>query len=254
MTKQKNINYLLDFSHVYDDEGKGADDVLWVDCSDITECDMYCSQAAEETIGERIDRFGIHGIHYIDSGNYHYVTKIMTDRIDRPFSLVVFDHHTDMQNAMINGMMSCGDWAGIVLERNRYLRQLVLIGPCDKDIQSIRVKNKDKLITFSEEELHNGTGREKIKQIDKDVPVYISIDKDVLGRDISITNWSQGDMSLELLEHLLKPVLLHEQVLGIDICGECSHGMALLQYMEAEEINGKLNRELYDFLRRNLTI
>ena len=37
-------------------------------------------------------------------------------------------------------------------------------------------------------------------------------------------------------------------ILGIDICGECQQGMPLPQYLEAEEINGETNKELFDFL------
>ena len=238
----------MDFSGVYDDEMKKGDDILWLDCSDITGCDMYCSDAAEKEIGNRIDRLGIHGIHYIDSGNYHYVTKIMTDRIKEPFSLLLFDHHTDMQKPMVN-MISCGDWAGVVLDNNKYLRQLVLVGPPGKDIANIVSGNKDKLITFSEEELQSKRARNKMTGIDKSVPVYISIDKDVLNKDISETNWSQGFMSIELLEYLLKPVLAAQNVIGIDICGECERGISLPEYMEAEEKNGEVNRELYEFLK-----
>ena len=62
---------------------------------------LYCSDAAAAEIHRRIDPYGTRGIHFLDSGNYHYVTKIMTDRIDEPFSLILFDHHTDMQSPMI---------------------------------------------------------------------------------------------------------------------------------------------------------
>ena len=40
---------------------------------------MYQTKLKNQ-IGERVDSVGIHGIHFLDSGNYHYVTKIMTDR------------------------------------------------------------------------------------------------------------------------------------------------------------------------------
>lgn len=39
----------------------------------------------------------------------------MTDFLKEPFVLVCFDHHTDMQKPMVEGMTSCGDWAGQVL-------------------------------------------------------------------------------------------------------------------------------------------
>lgn len=245
---QKNNNYLLDFTGVYDDEfTNNKSSLTWIDCSDITGCDMYVTYEAEKKIGERIDAAGIHGIHFLDSGNYHYVTKIMTDRVRKNFSLVVIDHHTDMQKPMIDGMMSCGDWAEKVLSDNPYLCQLILIGPDEKDIGLID-NNSEKLITVSAQEIRNNQTGCAIKRIDTSVPVYISIDKDVLDESISETNWSQGHMKLGTLESILENIIREQSVLGIDICGECDKDMPLPEYMEAEEKNEELNEKLYRFL------
>ena len=133
---------ILDFSHVYSDENIPKNTgIHWLDCSEIEECDLYCSRQAEEKIREKIKPYGIHGIHFLDSGNYHYVTEIMTSQIQKEFQLVVFDHHTDMQKPMIEHMTSCGDWAEKVLETNPWLQQLVLIGPQAKDIEQLYREN-----------------------------------------------------------------------------------------------------------------
>ena len=145
-------NLVLDFTHIYDDEHiRKSDKFRWLDLGTLTGCDMYCSHASEMQLGKMIDEYGINGIHFIDSGNYHYITKIMTDRIKEPFVLVLFDHHTDMQKPMIDNMVSCGDWAGSVLDNNRFLKQAVLIGPQNDDIEHIDVKCPENLITFSAE-------------------------------------------------------------------------------------------------------
>ncbi len=219
-------NLILDFTHVYEDETvRDREQFQWIDCSDIAESHLHCSPSAYEEIRKRIEPFGISGIHFIDSGNYHYVTKIMTDFLKEPFVLVCFDHHTDMQKPMVEGMTSCGDWAGQVLKENTYLQQLVLIGPPQRDIDGIasektqtQTGEKDKLLTFSEEELQNGTAKAKVAQIKEGLPFYISIDKDVLSRRFTETNWNQGDMTLP-------------------------------EYLEAEEINGETNVELYRYIR-----
>ena len=249
---------ILDFSHVYCDEKIPKNDkVHWLDCSDITECDLYCSKRAEEEIRARIAPYGIHGIHFLDSGNYHYVTGIMTALIKQKFSLILLDHHTDMQKPMIEQMTSCGDWAGKVLKTNPWLQQLILIGPQESDILQIyREKEglvsgaelQEKLITFSEEEIQSVDGENKISGIKRNLPVYISIDKDILDEEYSETNWSQGKMPLPVLERLLMPFLTSGNILGIDICGECQQGIPLPQYLEAEKINGETNKELFDFL------
>ena len=46
--------------------------------------------------------------------------------------------------------------------------------------------------------------------------------------------------------------LRNQKVLGIDICGECDTNMPLPEYMEDEEKNGELNKELYNFLLKRL--
>lgn len=174
----------------------------------------------------------------------------MTDKINKKFSLVLYDHHTDMQKPMVEGMTSCGDWAAQVIEQNENLEQLILVGASDADIQQINVKNQSKLITFSAEELRNNSGREKLDLIETDVPFYISIDKDILDKHYIETNWSQGHMSLGMLEHLLKFFLKDKKIIGVDICGECQIGLPFPEYIEAEEKNAETNIELYEYIGR----
>ena len=220
-------NFILDFTHIYIDENiEQTENIVRIDCSDILETDLYCTKEGEAEIQKRIENFSINGVHFIDSGNYHYITKIMTDKINKKFSLVLYDHHTDMQKPMVEGMTSCGDWAAQVIEQNENLEQLILVGASEADIQQINVKNQSKLITFSAEELRNNSGREKLDLIETDVPFYISIDKDVLCETDADTNWSQGDMRLSTMLECLGAVKEKcaeriSRILGVDICGEC---------------------------------
>lgn len=249
---------ILDFSHVYCDEKIPENEkVQWVDCSDIEECDLYCSKRAEKEILARIEPYGIHGIHFLDSGNYHYVTGIITEEIRQEFSLVVFDHHTDMQKPMIEHMTSCGDWARKVFLTNSWLQQLILIGPRESDIEQTyaelsglmkKEEIQEKLLTFSAEELRFGEDKKKISKIKKNVPFYLSVDKDILDEKYSETNWSQGEMSLSMLEQLLSHFIDKGNILGVDICGECQQGIPLPEYLQAEEINAETNQKLFEFL------
>lgn len=59
-------------------------------------------------------------------GNYHYVTKFLTDMITEPFSLVMYDHHTDMQQPLFPQLTSCENWAADVLRDNPFLEKLLL--------------------------------------------------------------------------------------------------------------------------------
>ena len=278
-SRVKNENLILDFTHVYCDEYiKDIDRFRYIDCSDIEETDMYCSKEAYKRIWEKIKPYGIQGIHYIDSGNYHYITKIITDHIDEPFGLVMYDHHTDMQIPMVPGMMSCGDWAGQALSQNKNLRQLVMVGPPEKDIdQTLESHNgsqSGRLLIFSAEDLHGGLLENKLKLIRTDLPLYISIDKDVLGTEDCETNWSQGNMSIGGLERLLGVFLggqgeernsdaccnderyagdiRHSRILGVDICGEIQTDIPVPEYLEAEEKNEKVNIELFRFISEHV--
>lgn len=244
-------NFILDFTHIYIDENiEQTENIVRIDCSDILGTDLYCTKEGEAEIQKRIENFSINGVHFIDSGNYHYITKIMTDKINKKFSLVLYDHHTDMQKPMVEGMTSCGDWAAQVIEQNENLEQLILVGASEADIQQINVKNQSKLITFSAEELRNNSGRKKLDLIETDVPFYISIDKDILDKHYIETNWSQGHMSLGMLEHLLKFFLKDKKIIGVDICGECQIGLPFHEYIEAEEKNAETNIELYEYIGR----
>lgn len=278
-SKVKNENMILDFTHVYRDEDiKDIDIFRYIDCSDIQETDMYCSKNAYEKIWGRIEPYGIQGIHYIDSGNYHYITKIITDHIAEPFGLVMYDHHTDMQIPMVPEMMSCGDWAGQALSQNKNLRQLVIVGPPESDIEqtleSYSGSQSGRLLTFSAEDLHGDLLENKLKLIRTDLPLYISIDKDVLGTEYTETNWSQGDMSIDGLERLLSVFfggqgeeknsdacrnderyagdIRHSRILGIDICGEIQTDIPVPEYLEAEEKNEKVNIELFRFISEHV--
>ncbi len=278
-SRVKNENLILDFTHVYCDEYiKDIDRFRYIDCSDIEETDMYCSKEANKRIWEKIKPYGIQGIHYIDSGNYHYISKIITDHIDEPFGLVMYDHHTDMQIPMVPGMMSCGDWAGQALNRNKNLRQLVIVGPPEKDIdqtlESYNGSQSGRLLIFSAEDLHGGLLEDKLKLIRTDLPLYISIDKDVLGTEDCETNWSQGNMSIGGLERLLGVFLggqgeernsdaccnderyagdiRHSRILGVDICGEIQTDIPVPEYLEAEEKNEKVNIELFRFISEHV--
>ncbi len=278
-SKVKNENMILDFTHVYRDEDiKDIDRFRYIDCSDIQETDMYCSKNAYEKIWGRIEPYGIQGIHYIDSGNYHYITKIITDHITEPFGLVMYDHHTDMQIPMVPEMMSCGDWAGQTLIQNENLRQLVVVGPPESDIEqtleSYSGSQSGRLLTFSAEDLHGDLLEDKLKHIRTDLPLYISIDKDVLGTEYTETNWSQGDMSIDGLERLLSVFLggqgeekntdacrnderydggiRHSRILGVDVCGEVQTDISVPEYLEAEEKNEKVNIELFRFISEHV--
>lgn len=205
---------LLDFSHIY--EGKRnfeAHGLTLIDLSDISGTNMYCTKEAAAEIRQRLKPWGPQGIHFLDNGNYHYATLFFLEKIREPFSLVLFDHHTDMQKPMIPYLLSCGSWAGEALKNSRFLKQLILIGPEKKSMDSIAGCLKERLIGISMEEIARGDSEEELGRIDLSLPIYISIDKDVLSPYYARTNWSQGTMTADILKRLLLEMFLHQRVI-----------------------------------------
>ena len=252
----KNRNMIFDFTQCYPKRKEPG--LEWHDCSAIGGSRLYCSRDAEEKIKALIAPAGVSGIHFIDSGDYHYISKIMTDFIKEPFTLVLIDHHTDMQDASLGGgILSCGNWAKKVLQKNPYLQKLVLIGQekkvLDKLQSGARQQETDgKLVEISYEELKNGKAHEKIKELPDEVPVYMSIDKDVLDEKYAVTNWDQGKMSMGMLEQILKTLVTEYDVIGVDICGMYPEENSLPEYLRAERVNIRSDEELYRFLQMSL--
>lgn len=250
----KNRNMVFDFTQCYPKRKEPG--LEWHDCSAIGGSRLYCSRDAGKKIKALIAPAGVSGIHFIDSGDYHYISKIMTDFIKEPFTLVLIDHHTDMQDASLGGdILSCGNWAKKVLQENPYLQRLVLIGQekkmLDKLQSGARQQETDgKLVEISYEELKNGKAHEKIKELPDEVPVYISIDKDVLDEKYAVTNWDQGKMSMGMLEQILKTLVTEYDVIGVDICGMYPEENSLPEYLRAERVNIRSDEELYRFLQK----
>ena len=190
----KTKTLILDFSRAYCDAGfpERVPGSTVLDLSAIEGSVCYCDPAAEAKI-----KAAIAGreekIHWIDSGDYHYVTKIFTDSLTEPFTLVLFDNHSDDQAPEFEGVLSCGSWVRAMRETNPMLQEVIAVGP-DGACPPLDVAGK---------------------------AVWVSVDKDILCPCYARTDWSQGTMTLPQLEEMLGTVLTDSGIiLGVDICGE----------------------------------
>lgn len=75
-------------------------------------------------------------IHFIDSGNYHYMTRIWLERSRSHLILLVFDNHTDMQPPVFGGLLSCIGWIYDSVMELPLLQKVILIGPDEEAFQS----------------------------------------------------------------------------------------------------------------------
>ena len=215
----KTKTLILDFSRAYPDAGflemlPGAS-VLDLSSLEGTVC--YCDPGAaakiKAALAGREEK-----IHWIDSGDFHYVTKLFTDALAEPFTLVLFDHHPDDQAPEFEGVLSCGSWVAAMKAENPWLEAVCSVGP------------------ESETGLQGIDGRK----------VWLSIDKDVLDRAYARTDWSQGEHTPAQVCGMLEALIGPMKLAAIDICG----GITPEKGATPEDL--RLNREtdiaLYQFL------
>lgn len=187
------------------------------DCTKLEGTNCYCDDMAREELTDIIkDDNSL--IRYSDSGNYHYLTAIYLSKVTTPFSLIVFDHHPDMQLTAFFSILSCGGWILDVLDNNKYLKEIIVIGVNDELIENVDEEYRSKVKFVKKSELN--TKLDEVKNYKSDYPIYISIDKDVLKEEYVNTNWDQGDMELDELEECIKALVSNNNVLGADVCGE----------------------------------
>ena len=145
----KNPYYMISLSGAYDSQSfwKAKDieatdnilnkpglDCIYTDCTDISGSLYFCSDEAKTELEKRLAHIPVNALHFIDSGDYHYVSLLFLQRINRPFSLLLFDHHSDcMESAFGGGLLTCGSWVLHALENLPNLKKAVLVGPADED-------------------------------------------------------------------------------------------------------------------------
>ena len=219
---------IMNFSGIYKNQNFYKDhaekEIFWTELSDLSGCNCYCDAEASDRIRKEIQAFTGNGIHFIDSGNYHYMTRLWLEKMQVPFLMLVFDNHTDMQPPAFGGLLSCGGWIAASLEELPLLQEVILVGPDEEAYTQVEPDLQQKVFFLSREKLSTMTAEEKedfFNNLSEDLPLYVSVDKDVLCKGDASTTWSQGDMHLSELMSFLELVLERQNILGMDVCGEC---------------------------------
>ena len=132
--------------------------------------------------------------------------------MDQPFCLLVYDNHTDMQPPAFGGILPCGGWIAAALEELENLKYVILVGPDEAAYEQVDENLKDRVIFLSREKLQvmndeerNWFLRETVSEVcnwrkseglqedaEKFLPLYISVDKDVLCTEDAQTTWEPG--------------------------------------------------------------
>ena len=206
-----------------------------------------CSQRAlrelSTALGPIIDRRP--SVVFLGSGDFHHVTLALVERaraINRQMQVVVFDNHPD--NMLYPFGVHCGSWVWHV-SRLPFVTRVHIAGITSPDVERGHVwENRlaplrsGKVVYWCVQRDLRGLERagvhqsrsfpsviEMIGSLSKalaatEEPIYLSIDKDVLARDVVQTNWDQGVMQLEELESAIGQ--LRGRLIGSDIVGEVS--------------------------------
>ena len=243
----------MNFSGIYKQQqfwqtGEIQRNISWVEVQELPGSNCYCDGDAMETLRQKLEEFDADGIHFIDSGNYHYMSRIWLEKLNTPFRLVVFDNHTDMQPPAFGGLLSCGGWVAASLEELPLLKEVLLVGPDQEAFDQTEPVLREKVRFLSREKLGEMTLEEKVsffEELTAELPTYLSVDKDVLCPEEASTTWSQGEMTLEELCQFVKILMEKQDSLGMDVCGECDPDAC-----EGDHLNDLANRKLLELWRK----
>lgn len=204
---------IMHLSALYAEECWSPEGARILDLQSLEGTNCYCSPSAAHAIRKAIKGLGPGGLHWIDTGDYHYISLFWMEQIQEPFLLALFDNHPDDQDgAFDSGVLSCGNW----------------------------VKTAREGLPFLKSSFQN------ISNLPGDLPVYLSIDLDVLSRQYARTDWNQGEMALSLLLSDIGRIAAGHRIIGADVCGGLTAGKGASS--EDRRINTGTRRALQEFL------
>lgn len=241
-----NLNkvFIYNFTNIYKEESfYKHDNFKFIDLSNIISTRYILSDNAYKNIKKYFTINELNGIHFIDSGDYHYLTKLFCDLINYDFCLIVFDHHSDMKNDDFNNYLTCGNWINHV-KNNKYLKKIIIVGP--------KLENNKLINDITENNIINASTLEEAKMLISNYPVYISIDKDILSNEAIETNWDQGILKEYDLLKAIDIIFNNDKVIGIDICGECEENISYYNEIKKDDkINADFINEIENDLKEN---
>lgn len=184
-----------------------------------------------------------YGCVFMGSGDYHHVTQMLLQQLPQAqdIQLIVCDNHPD--NMRYPFGIHCGSWVNWA-SRLPQVKQIHVIGICSGDI-GLKHAWENNLSPFIRQKLHYWSigvnanwlsviGRGQYSHVFanadalmqaflasmSDLPVYLSIDKDVLSTEVVKTNWDQGQFMDTHLFDLIEAC--RGQLIGCDVTGDIS--------------------------------
>lgn len=113
---------LVHMSSLFSDEEWSPSGALQLDLTGLGGTTCYCDAEAEAAIKTAFKSLPLNALHWIDGGDYHYLTDIWMRFLREPAQLVLIDHHPDDQDPLFGGeILSCGGWVAHSRQHNPLL-------------------------------------------------------------------------------------------------------------------------------------
>lgn len=162
------------------------------------------------------------------SGDFHHLTLLFLEALQEPYLLIVFDNHTDC--SLFPPKYHCGNWV-YHAAKSPLCRRVIHIGATqglnwrDRYGGLHQLEKSDKLVIIPGRKRHATALLQECEQQFQiyqqwGMPIYVSIDKDVLCAKQAATDWENGHMEIDLLTHLIKILAVKFRIIGADITGE----------------------------------
>ncbi|MDU2064985.1 MAG: arginase family protein [Sporomusaceae bacterium] len=168
---------------------------------------------------------------FLGSGDFHHLTLATLEKLTDPFALLVFDNHPDCSYALPR--YACGNWLYHAVKLP-LCRQVVHVGATEtygwlRRALSLHSLQQSGKLLFIPAEI--GKGKKYYCQeimtllepsLKEEMPLYLSLDKDVINAQESPGDWDNGILTLTDVVYLIEAVGSSFSYIGADITGEAS--------------------------------
>lgn len=193
-----------------------------IDLKSLPSTKYMCSKKVLDSISEKIKKVE-NSLFFLGAGEYHHFSYILLKKINKTFSLIVIDKHVDYSNSY-PGFITCGSWLKDAAGLNQ-IAEIFVLSEDKKNVNSSKIKILSPL---------------DYKKIKPDLPIYISIDKDILTKSSINTTWDQGHCKPKTLIEIVSHFSSAFEIVGADICGEPPAQYFSPEHKKSEDINLKL--------------
>jgi hypothetical protein len=210
---------------------------------------LWSRDATLDVLKRRLPACGAAEAVFAGSGDFHHVTPILLERAiamqGGPVTLIHFDNHPDWVR-FARGR-HCGSWVGRAA-RLPGVSRVITVGVTSRDIGRAKAREgdlalvaEDRLDLFAwtapdggDEVVLEGRAWPTIEamgeqafldRLDAAIPtgkVYVTLDKDVLRPADAVTNWDQGEASLDFVLAAIRRIAAARRLIGADVVGDWS--------------------------------